>query len=115
MKLQQKLIFTKQEFKLNPDTMTNESVETVLFQEWCDLRNAMPVSVLNEVQTQELTYTHQAIIRFLPDISDKMNCHRMIRMPDRSIKKQSFIVVSYEVYQQENRFMLLKLSEVNDE
>lgn len=114
MKLQQKIIFTTQEYKLNTDTMQNESIETILFQDWADIRNAKPIDVLNGTQLAEIDYTHTAIIRFNMMIDNKMNCHRNIRLPDRSIVRQNFIVVSYELYQQENRFMLLKLSEVTD-
>lgn len=114
IKFQQKLIFTEQEFNYNTETQTNERTERILFQEWADVRNAQTTEILNGSQVTENAVTHTAVSRWLPDIASNMLCHRRIRNPDRSITFQYFQVISFEPFSQENRYMLIKLSEVQN-
>ena len=105
---------TEQDYKPDENNGSNILTENVLFQEYADIRAVGAMSVINGSQQGSLAFTHTAITRYLPQINNQMRCHRRIRNPDRSVSKQSFIVVGYEPWQQENRFMQLKLSEVED-
>lgn len=111
-KFQTKLHFTEQQFVYDNDQGANVQQETIMFSEWADVRNASEAVTLNGVQLGENAYTHTAKTRWIAGISSKMKCHRLIRQPDRSNLKQSFVVIAYEPYEQDNRYMLLKLSQV---
>ncbi|GBR17530.1 hypothetical protein [Gluconobacter frateurii] len=111
-KFQQKLHFTKQEFDYDNDLGANIQQEVILFSEWADVQNVSEQAELNGVQLVELGYSHTAKTRWISGVSSKMKCHRNLRQPDRSILKQSFIVTAYEPIGQDNKYMLLKLSQV---
>lgn len=111
-RFQQKLHFTEQQFVYDNDQGANVQQEVVLFSEWADVQNVSEAVELNGVQLVELGYSHTARTRWISGISSKMKCHRLLRQPDRSVLKQSFIVIAYEPEGQDNKYMRLKLSAV---
>lgn len=114
LKLQQKLMFTEQELVFDSDSRQNVQKQKILFSEWADVRNVQSQTDQNGNQIAELSYTHTAATRWLKSVDNNMLCYRRIMQPDRSITNQYFRVLSFEPYGQENRYMLLKLSEVAD-
>lgn len=111
-KFEQKLTFYEEQNEFNPDTRQNEVGIKPLFTECCDIKNYDYQQDINGIQTTELKYTHTVFTRYLKDIEKNMWCYRMIRQPDKTIIKQTFKVISYQIYQQDNRYMLLQLNEV---
>ena len=111
-KYEQKLYFYEQSYEFNETTRQNELIEKILLSEWCDIRDQSAQQTVSGIQTNELGITHTAHIIYLNDVEKDMWCYRLIRNLDRSITKQTFKVVNFQRYQQDNRYMLLQLSEV---
>lgn len=110
----QKLTFYEKVMKLNEETMKNDFTFKTLFQDWAEIQPINELSDLNGVQVIENGWTHTAYTNWLSRIANNMMCYVNEWQPDRSIKKKLFKVIGYQPIGQENRYMMIKLSEFTD-
>lgn len=109
-KPQFKLTFTELHTEFDDQARSNVQVEKTLMVEWAEIEAIDPLEIINGVQANELATTHLATVRFLSKIQRDMKCHRMTKMPDRSLIRENFRVLSYQPLAQDNRYMRVQLS-----
>lgn len=110
----QKLTFYEKTITLNEDSMKGETVLNTLFQEWAKIVPIDELSDLNGLQVVENGWTHTAYTNWISRISNDMLCYVNEWQPDKSVRKKLFKVIGFQPQGQENRYMLIKLSEMYD-
>lgn len=110
IRLTQKLYFYTLETKYDSTIPGNTQVETVLFQEWADVRSFKAQEDQDDTQITQLGITHTVVCAWLPQISQQMTCYRLIRAPGGAVTKQHFRVMDYQPVGQGNKQMIVYLS-----